>query len=151
MLLSKQRLISCSQAFGIKRPVTRERENVVNFEHRPLLLPFKSPQHNTSPPCQFWFAFCFAATMAEVPVLCAAVRLGSDTGQRDQSYANGNQMGRESPVDYRRRRRRREACVFLCSPGTPIFLSSLSNRKRNNPVCCSHVGSVCPCLFGFAP
>lgn len=28
--------------------------------------------------------------MAEVPVLCAAVRLGSDTGQRDQSYANGS-------------------------------------------------------------
>lgn len=31
-------------------------------------------------------------------------------GQSDQSYANGNQMGRESPVDYRRRR---EACVFM--------------------------------------
>lgn len=56
----------------------------------------------------------------EVPVLCAAVRLGFDTGQSDQSYANGNQMGRESPVDYRRRR---EACVFMYSYGDlgPFF------------------------------
>lgn len=49
-----------------------------------------------------------------MPVLCAAVRLGFDTGQSDQSYANGNQMGRESPVGYRRRR---EACVFMYSCG----------------------------------
>lgn len=37
-------------------------------------------------------------------------------GQSDQSYANGNQMGRESPVASRRRR---EACVFMyvCAAG----------------------------------
>lgn len=53
-----------------------------------------------------------AAAEPEVLVLCAAVHLGSDTGQSHSSYANGNQMGRESLVDYRRRR---EACVFMCS------------------------------------
>lgn len=65
-----------------------------------------------------------AATEPEVPVLCAAVHLGFDTGQSDQSYANGNQMGRESLVDYRRRR---EACVFMYSYGDlgPLFSSFL--------------------------
>lgn len=77
--------------------------------------PQKFPQCEARPPCQlsFW-AHRLAVTEPEVPVLCAAVRLGFDTGQRDQNYANRNQMGRESPVDYRRRR---EACVFVYSCG----------------------------------
>lgn len=67
-----------------------------------------------------------ATTVPEVPVLCAAVHLGFDMGQSDWSYANGNQMGRESPVDYRRRR---EACVFMYSYGDlgPLFSSFLSS------------------------
>ncbi len=88
----------------------------------------------------------------EVPVLCAAVRLGFDTGQSDQSYANGNQMGRESPVDYRRRR---EACVFMYSYGDlgPLFfflpffsLLSLSQTREGCLVCCLHaplINAVC--------
>lgn len=76
-----------------------------------------------------------AAAEPEVPVLCAAVHLGFDTGQSDQSYANGNQMGRESPVDYRRRR---EACVFMYSyaergpallPRSSLFSLSPTNRR----------------------
>lgn len=68
--------------------------------------PLKSPQPTSAPVVSMAAA---AAVQPEVPVLCAAVHLGFDTGQSDQSYANGNQMGRESPVDYRRRR---EAYVF---------------------------------------
>lgn len=65
-----------------------------------------------------------AAAEPEVPVLCAAAHLGFDTGQSDQSYANGNQMGRESPVDYRRRR---EACVSMYSYAEPgVLLSCLA-------------------------
>lgn len=76
-----------------------------------------------------------AAAEPEVPVLCAAVHLGSDTGQSDQSYANGNQMGRESPVDYRRRR---EACVFMYSyaepgPSFPALLLSLLFNSAPSP------------------
>lgn len=44
-------------------------------------------------------------------------------GQRDQSYANGNQMGRESPVGSSGRG---EACVFMYSYGEPLFSSFLS-------------------------
>ena len=85
-----------------------------------------------------------AATEPEVPVLCAAVHLGFDTGQSNQSYANGNQMGRESPVDYRRRR---EACVFMYSygeRGTPLFfpLLSLSQTNGGSHVCCLHEPSI---------
>lgn len=80
-----------------------------------------------------------AAAEPEVPVLCAAVHLGLDTGQSDQSYANGNQMGRESPVGSRRRR---EACVFMysCEDLGPLFSSfsflplfSLSQTKGKQP------------------
>lgn len=82
-----------------------------------------------------------AATEPEVPVLCAAVHLGFDTGQSDQSYANGNQMGHESPVDYRRRR---EACVFMYSYRDlgPLFSSFLSSpvkqREAAISVVCTH-------------
>lgn len=101
------------------------------------------------PPCQFWFwAPRLAVTVPEVPVLCAAVRLGFDTGQSDQSYANGNQMGRESLVDYRRRR---EACVFMYSYGDlgPLsFLPFLSWTQTNTGsyVCFLHapvIRAVC--------
>lgn len=87
-----------------------------------------------------------AATEPEVPVLCAAVHLGFDTGQSDQSYANGNQMGRESLVDYRRRR---EACVFMYSYGDPsffLFSSSLNQTNGHCNVCCLHaslMNTVC--------
>lgn len=42
--------------------------------------------------------------------------------------------------------------VFTWDPSFSFFsFFFLTNRKRNNPVCCSHVGSVCPCLFVFTP
>lgn len=78
-------------------------------------LSLNSLEEKAHPACRFSFwAQRLAVTEPEVPVLCAAVHLGFDTGQSDQSYANGNQMGREPPVDYRRRR---EACVFMYSCG----------------------------------
>lgn len=114
------------------------------LREKTCVFPLKSPQCKARPPCQFWFwAQRLAVTEPEVPVLCAAVRLGFDTGQSDQSYANGNQMGRESPVDYRRRR---EACVFMYSYGDlgplsflPFFpLLSLSQTHGSSHVCCLH-------------
>lgn len=107
------------------KTVTQHRgETVATDRKKASLLSLKSPQCKIRPPCQFWFwAQRLAVTEPEVPVLCAAVRLGFDTGQSDQSYANGNQMGRESLVDYRRRR---EACVFMYSYGDlgPLSFSS---------------------------
>lgn len=107
------------------------------------VFPLESPQCEARPPCQFWFwAQRLAVTEPEVPVLCAAVRLGFDTGQSNQSYANGNQMGRESLVDYRRKK---EACVFMYSCGDLgalsfllLFLFSLSKTNGINHVCCLH-------------
>lgn len=111
-------------------------------------LALKSPQCKARPPCQFWFgAQRLAVTEPEVPVLWAAVRLGFDTGQSDQSYANGNQMGRESLVDYRRRR---EACVFMYSCGDLrpfsflpfFFLLSSSQTNGSSHGCYLHALSI---------
>lgn len=84
-----------------------------------------------------------AVAEPEVPVLlCSCVRLGCNAAQSDQSYANGNQMGRESPVDYRRRR---EACVFMYACGDlgplsfpPFSRPPLSQTNGSCQVCCLH-------------
>lgn len=125
------------------RPLRRVREKPSRLEGAA-----SSPLKSSPParlPCQLWlWAQRMAAAEPEVPVLCAAVHLGSDTGQSHSSYANGNQMGRESPVVYRRRR---EACVFLCSyaergpallPRSPLFSSSRTSRRYRTHILSCH-------------